>query len=239
MLRRRSTAATAVTLLLAAPVLSSCGFNYDTNNVTTISAGINDRDGNIDILGAVIVADEDDRGVFAATLTSNTNPTAAEIASGDVGQDALVGLSAGNSPSDGDDAEADIKVIGNVDPITIQPPEAINLFAEGGIPVEGDFRAGDVVPVQLTFQSGQVSNLQVTVQSFCHQYAVPTLDLPTDPPSDILTESDEPPETEAPDDETPSTDLYSCDYLDPVEMHSEPGEGEQEQEQFPSENEGE
>jgi len=236
MLRRRSTAATAVTLLLAAPVLSSCGFNYDTNNVTTISAGINDRAGNIDILGAVIVADEDDRGVFAATFTNNTKPTAAEIAAGDIGEDALVGLSAGNSPSDGDDAQADIAVIGDVDPITIEPVDSVNLFAEGGIPVEGDFRAGDVVPVQLTFESGQVSNLQVTVQSYCHQYAVDTLDLPTDAPSDVLTEA---PEVEAGSDSTPTTDLYSCEYLDPVEMHSEPDEGGQEQEQFPSENEGE
>jgi len=232
-MRRRSTA-TALTLLLAAPALASCGFDYDTNEVTTISAGVNDRAGTVDILGAVIVADRDDAGVFAATFSNKTDPTASEIAAGDVGNDALVGLSAGDGGSD-----SDLSVIGSVAPIEVDAKGAVNLFTEGGIPVEGDFAAGDVVPVRLTFESGQVSTLQVPVQSYCHQYAVDTLKLPSESSSAGASEESADPEDPDGSSVSDNSDLYNCDYLDPVEMHGEPGEGGEEQEQFPSENEGE
>ncbi len=53
---RRTTALSVGSLLLAAPLLSSCGFNYATDRPNTVAAGANNRDGAVDVLGAVIVS---------------------------------------------------------------------------------------------------------------------------------------------------------------------------------------
>ena len=66
-------------LLLALPVgaaLTSCGFDYPTDQVNTIAAGTNDREGTVDVLGARIVATADGTGRLIGALANNDDQTA-------------------------------------------------------------------------------------------------------------------------------------------------------------------
>ena len=199
MLHRRSTAFAAGALLLAAPLLSSCGFDAQTNNINTISAGVNDRDGEVDVLGAVVIAAQPDAGVFAATLVNNSTEDA----------DSLTSLAGGGA--------GDIAPIGGVvDPYDVPVAGKVNMFDDDGIDVRGDFVQGDFVDVVLTFSSGQTSTLSVPVVVPCYQYAdkveQPDVADPSADPSDLPTaESDS--ATGSGDSE--ATDPSSCDPIDP------------------------
>ena len=69
---RRSPRLVAGALVLALPLLGSCGFNKATDQEYTQAAGINDRDGDVDVLSAVIVAAQPDSGTFVASLSNNS-----------------------------------------------------------------------------------------------------------------------------------------------------------------------
>ncbi|HCB06836.1 MAG TPA: hypothetical protein DEQ43_21775, partial [Nocardioides bacterium] len=69
---RRSLRLMAGALVLALPLLSSCGFNKATDKIYTPGAGTNDRSGEVDILGAVVVAAQPDSGTFMATLSNKS-----------------------------------------------------------------------------------------------------------------------------------------------------------------------
>ena len=73
MLHRRSTATALVAMLPLAAVLTSCGFDYPTDRVNTIAAGVNNRDASVDVLGARVVAWSDGRGRLIGTLVYNDN----------------------------------------------------------------------------------------------------------------------------------------------------------------------
>ncbi|GAA5142708.1 hypothetical protein GCM10023340_06630 [Nocardioides marinquilinus] len=188
----------AVGLLLAAPLLGACGFDYQTDQVNAIAPGTNDRTGQVDVLGAVIVAAEPNRGVFAATLVNNSvsDPDALESF------DATTEVQA--SPLDA--------------PIDIDRSGAVNLFDTGGIPANGQFEPGAFVTVQLTFESGQVSIVNdVPVVLPCRQYspeAIPELDLAVAEDSGTSEEA-----------EGEATGRYSCDTATPIDPHAEGGEG--------------
>ncbi|QCW51803.1 hypothetical protein FE634_17815 [Nocardioides dongxiaopingii] len=156
----------AVGALLAAPALSSCGFDYATDRVNIVSGGVYDRDGEVDVLGAVVVAGEDDRGLFVAGLVNNSIEDA----------DAFTGIEPATSETGVSPLEE------TAAPIDIPASGQVNLYDTGGVPVEGTFAAGDFVDVALTFENGQVSNIQVPVVTPCHQYSpekLPNLELPT------------------------------------------------------------
>jgi len=68
---RRSLALMAGALVLAVPTLSSCGFNYATDEIYQASAGTDARTGDVDVLNAAIVASEDNVGNFVATFSNN------------------------------------------------------------------------------------------------------------------------------------------------------------------------
>lgn len=150
---RRSLALVSGALLLTAP-LASCGFDPATNRVNTITQGTSDRDGTVDVLNALIVSAEEGSGVFITTLVNNDLDNEASL-------DALVA----------DDAEA--VQVGEFAPITVDPNGLVNLAGEGeeGIPVEGDFAAGDVVPMTLELSDGQVVQLDVLVVPNCDEFA--------------------------------------------------------------------
>lgn len=150
---RRSAAIAAGALLLAAPVLSSCGFDYQTDQVNTISAGVNNRDGDVDVLGGVVIAGQPDAGVFVASLANNN----------DDDEDSLVSLGGGEA--------GQLASISQVGPIPVPPGGAVSLLEEGGIAVQGSFGAGDFVTVTLGFESGQTTTLDVAVVRPCYQYA--------------------------------------------------------------------
>lgn len=136
---------TALTLgLAAALLLSGCGFNYATDRVYTPAMGANNRDGSVDVLGAVIVSGEPGSGTFVASLANNDRSQSASLESltGGEGTD----LTAADFPA-----------------VRIDAGDLVSLASEGGLVVTGSFAAGDFVPVTLTFGDGDVISLQVPV----------------------------------------------------------------------------
>ncbi len=142
-------------VLLVAPLLASCGFDYATDRVNTLSAGVSDRDGEVDVLGAVIVAGEADSGVLLATLVNNSN----EEPAGFAGVTATEAVSPAGEPQS----------------VEIPRGGRLTLVDEGGVPVTGTFAPGDFVDVTLSFDGGQVTTLQVNVVPPCRQYSPETI----------------------------------------------------------------
>jgi hypothetical protein len=70
---RRTRRLAAVAVLLAAPLISSCGVNFkaQTDQVYTPAEGVNDRSGDVDVLNALIVSDQDGIGRFIAGFANN------------------------------------------------------------------------------------------------------------------------------------------------------------------------
>ena len=159
-LRRSARLLTAAgALLLAAPVLSSCGFNYATDRPYTPAAGVNDQDAKVDVLGAVVVSAQDGSGTLITTF-SNNNPDEPAIV------DSIAGA--------GDDTALEI---GDFDPIEIAPGGFVNLAGEDSptadapITVEGDFTTGQFLTLEFTFGDGTTSTLDVPSVADCYEYA--------------------------------------------------------------------
>ena len=155
---RRSTAMLAGMLLLAVPVTASCGMSgldAATNRDYTPAAGANDRDASVDVLGAVVVSAQQGSGTFLATFVNN-----------DTRNDATVtGI---GSPAGGPDL-----TVGDFAPITVPARGMDNLAGEGraGIPVSGDFKAGDFLTVQVTLGTGETVDMKVPVVPDDEQFA--------------------------------------------------------------------
>lgn len=143
---RRSVALSLGGLVLAAPLLTACGFNYATDRVYTPASGVNNRDATVDVLGAVIVSGQDDSGTFIATFSNNSTEEKATVES-------LAGAG-------GNTIQAD-----SFSPIKIDEGGLVNLATDksGGIPVSGSFTAGNFVPVTLTFGDGERVEMKVPV----------------------------------------------------------------------------
>jgi hypothetical protein len=149
---RRNIALALTGLVLAAPALTSCGFDYATDRVYTPAAGVNNQDTSVDVLGAVIVSGRDDSGTFIASFANN-----------DVTQEATVESLAG--------AGGTTIQPGSFSPIKIPAGGLVNLATEGGIPVTGTFTAGDFIPVTVTFGSGERATLTIPVVTDDGNYA--------------------------------------------------------------------
>ena len=150
---RRSLRLVAGTLVLALPLLGSCGFGKATDQVYTPAAGTNDRDGDVDVLGAVIVAAQPDSGTFVASL-SNTSPDKDAEFTGVAGAGDWSDL--GVEPSD---LSIDIPARGFV-----------NLVNEDPITVTGDFDAGQVAELTFSFASGDSVTMDVPIVFACNTY---------------------------------------------------------------------
>ena len=145
---RRSLRLVAGALVLALALLSSCGFGKATDQLYTPGVGTNDRNGDVDVLSAVVAAAQPNEGTVLVTLVNNSREEEA----------ALSGVS-------GPDLE-----FGEFEPIEIDPLGLANLAREGGITVTGDFDAGNVLPLTLTFASGDTATLNVPVVEACDEY---------------------------------------------------------------------
>ena len=156
-LRRTIALATGAIALTA---LTSCGFDYATDRPYTPANGVNYRDGSVDVLNAVVVSAEEGSGTFVATFANN-NPS--EVNS----VESLEG--AGDSDVTAEGFE------------TVEVPAGgmVNLADTGGIPVTGDFAAGDFVEVSLSLESGEVITMEAHVVTNCGDFA--GLDGPEDP----------------------------------------------------------
>ena len=75
MLHRRPTATLVAVLLPLGAALTSCGFDYPTDRVNTIAAGVNNREADVDVLGARVLASADGHGRLIGTLVYNAIQT--------------------------------------------------------------------------------------------------------------------------------------------------------------------
>jgi hypothetical protein len=136
----RGTAVAA--LLVAAPLLSSCGFDASTLQVYNPSVGVGDQSGIVDVLNVLVVSDEDGSGTLVAGLVNNNQVQA----------DRLADVRPG-----GDDKNVTVEVTG---PTEIPPGDLLDLSDEGGVTVSGD----NVVPgswITLTFAFEHAASITV------------------------------------------------------------------------------
>lgn len=151
-LHRRSSAAAVALLVLLGGALTGCGFDYQTNRVNTIAAGVADRDTDVDALGIRVLSSEAGEGRLIGALANNTKAEA--------------GLRAVSGEG--------ITVEGLEDDIVVPPTDLVNLAAADSpnVQLTGDFAAGDVIPLDFTVFSDTVETftLHVPVVKLCHQY---------------------------------------------------------------------
>lgn len=156
MTKRRVTTLIAAAVLV--PGLSSC-MNYATEQLYTPAAGVNERQGEVDILNAAIVSVNGSTGRFIATLSNGDTTEAAAL-------EEVAGA--------GDDGTLSVA---DFEPVEIAPRGLVNLAstqvsAPGvGIPVAGDFGVGDFVEVSLTFADGTTETFEVPVLPNAGDYA--------------------------------------------------------------------
>jgi len=142
---RRSIAAAAI--LLAAPVLASCGFGEQTDQVYNAAAGVDNRSGSVYVLNALIVSGSNGSGTVVASLVNSDEQN----------NDALTGITG---------------ITG--DGLTVNGPSRTALPAGGNVNLSdlGKYGASgqDVVPgkfvkLTFTFQRAQQVTLDVPVMS--------------------------------------------------------------------------
>ena len=149
-MKSTSTRRAAIAALALAPVLAACGFNAPTDQVYQAAEGVNDRDGQVDVLNALIVSGEDGSGTLAANLVNNDTTTADQL-TGVTGTGVTVPASVFSGP-------------GAAKAFAIPAGGALNLATDGRITVEGTgVTAGAFVRLTLTFANGESSSLRVPV----------------------------------------------------------------------------
>jgi copper(I)-binding protein len=147
MLLRRKFATAVCATAVSAAALTSCGFDYATDQPYDQAAGTNSHEADVDVLNAVVVASQDDSGTFVAGLANNVDDAAIS----------LVGVS-------GADAEADI------DPVEIPASGFVNL-ADAEVHLTGSFGAGDILDLTVAFDDGTEIALEVPVVRNCDEFA--------------------------------------------------------------------
>lgn len=136
----------AAVLALAAP-LTSCGFDYATERDYTPASGANNREGDVDVLSAVVVSAAEGSGTFVASFSNNDAEEEQTFS--------------GVSGDEGTSIEA-----AAFDPIEIPAGGLVNLAEPAAdIVLTGDFKAGDVVPLAIDFGNGERVMLNVPVVS--------------------------------------------------------------------------
>ncbi|QIG44578.1 hypothetical protein G5V58_18905 [Nocardioides anomalus] len=153
-MRRRSFRLVAGALVLAAPLLTSCGFGKATDKVYTPAAGTNERTQDIKVLSAVVVSAQADSGTFIATFSNSADSLDA------VTFDGLEGAGEWTDLQVGDVEQADIPARGYV-----------NLADDGGVPIDGDFFPGDFMQLTMTFGNGQSTTMGVPVVYACDEWS--------------------------------------------------------------------
>ncbi len=145
---RRSVA--AVALVIAAPVLSSCGANFgaQTDQVYNPAAGVDDRAGSVDVLNALVVSGTDGSGTVIASLVNNDQTHSDSLRS-------VAGAGA--------DSSLQVKPGGTT---TIPADGMLNLATDGHVTVRGDrVTPGNFVEVTFSFERGEPVTMKVPVVS--------------------------------------------------------------------------
>jgi hypothetical protein len=153
-LRMSARVLAAAGALALATVLSSCGFDNATDRVYTPAAGVNDRDANVDVLGAVVVSAQKGSGTFIASFANNDQEKPATVSS-------LAGA--------GKDADVQVDPF---PPIQIDPGQLVNLAIDGGIVVSGPkIASGDFVTLAIGLGDGETVEMDVPIMPPCNEYA--------------------------------------------------------------------
>lgn len=142
-------------LLLAAPTLAACT-THATDAIYTAAPGTNDRDSRVDVLNAVIVANEGKAGAGTLVVTLVNNEVEQAGSNEDL-TDKLVGVS-------GD-------VTGTVKPVNLPAGKSVVLAtatdeipaAVPAIKVTGNFELGDFIDVTFDFENADDVTLEVPV----------------------------------------------------------------------------
>lgn len=136
-------------MLLLAATTASCGFDYATDRVYTPADGVNNRDGKVDVLNAVIVWDGEGKGRFLASLVNNSlkAPDQLTALTGDVETEKV--------------PAAEIPLGGILNLASTPTP----------IDVTGEFAEGDMVTVTLDFATAESATLEVPVVAARDHYA--------------------------------------------------------------------
>ncbi len=138
---RRRLAAAALTLLV--PVLGACGFGYQTDQVYQPSVGVNERDGSVDVLGAVVVSGISGTGTFVASFVNQDLDEPVRLV----------------SVSGGEGLQAEL-----VREVEIGPESLVNLADAGAVRVSGEaVELGRFVELTLEFDNGQRTDVNVPV----------------------------------------------------------------------------
>lgn len=141
---RRSFALTMAAVTLATVGLSSCGFDYATDRAYTPAEGVSNRDGEVKVLSAVVVASQAGSGTFIASLA--------------------------NGSQDQDISMTDVTLTDDTatpptfEPVVIKHGALVNLADPAAdIKLTGDFKPGDFVNVSVKFDNGETADLKVNV----------------------------------------------------------------------------
>jgi predicted RNA-binding protein with TRAM domain len=140
-------------LLLAVPALASCGFDYPTERVNTVGAGVTVHEYDVDVTGAVLVAAQPDSGTLIGSLSNNTD-----------GAISLVSVGGDEGGVQADEFE----------PVEVPERGQVNLATlaeEGdGITLSGSFNAGDFVTVIFDFDNDESVSIEIPVMKPCYQF---------------------------------------------------------------------
>ncbi|GAA3828768.1 hypothetical protein [Nocardioides panacisoli] len=198
MLHRRSNArhqflgALLLTVALGA-TLSACGGadDFPTNRINQLAAGANYRDGDVKLLGIRVLSSAAGEGRVIGSVDNDSTD----------GSASLTGIT---------NTDGSAFTIG-FQPLEIKADTAVSLSAQGGLPVTGDFKAGDVLSLEFAFADGEKAQLEVPVVKNCYQYtAVPTPSASASASASGSSESASPSSSESASSDSSAGDLYTC-----------------------------
>lgn len=157
---RRRLAAFAMVLLV--PTLGACGFGYQTDQVYQPGVGVNDRSGQVDILGAVVVSSLNGEGTLVTTLVNGSDTKDAT----------LVNVS-------GTDLTASVAA-----PVKVPAGGLVNLADAGAVSVTGDtIKPGKFARLTLTFDGGQKTEINAPVVPYDGEFGDVRLASPKSTPA--------------------------------------------------------
>jgi hypothetical protein len=152
--QQRTAAGAAGLLLLAAP-LSACGFGYSTDSIYVASAGVDYRQGPLDVLSAVVVSEKSGSGTFLASFSNNSQTSIQRV----------LAMTPGT-------VEPAVTLTG-FEPFTVGRGALVNLAGAEpvvSVTVTGDFIAGDYVSITLDLERAEDIEMSVPVVAATNQY---------------------------------------------------------------------
>ena len=153
MIATRTRRLAAVATLLAVPALSSCGqFDPQTDQVYNPGVGVNERDGMVDVLHALVVTDGSGSGRVIAGLVNNDQSEA----------DELTGV---------ESADGSITVVAARRRTEVPAAGFLQLADAAYVSIEGEgVEAGGFVRLTFTFANAEAATLNVPVMPNTNEF---------------------------------------------------------------------